>query len=442
MVGRPKKPKTKIFRTIEVQSDDGRIFELKNILVKCPVCHSYHIGGNGTQKRKKNRIEGFKCKNPSCPFLEYSTGSKQFTLYSSHLLNLVMEGYLKQIFAKLFKAQGKLSNIGLDYGVSPSLMTYLSQKLQKSLDQQQGLSNLVLDLQPDRAISMDETFLKINGKAFYIIMASGYTNHKILGIKVSKTRKLDDLRDVFDEAERNTANQIEIITADAWNGTQALAKYLDRPITIIIHKHKAPYEKIVIKRYNYSEDIRAITTIGLKSDFCKKRGTKKYFFLENTELRYPPPKKKRGRRKGTKNSQGTYKPYVKRNVKRGRRGLFTVFDRGKRGYAKVDPYRKRIRIGSTIPKSVAAALRDVVKLYAKNFIQNNLAEHKNSLISNYLILSGPKTALSIENRLRSFIICRNNPTLLHFVLFTHKFQQEFLKKQFNGNPVLNLMVCG
>jgi len=87
-----------------------------------------------------------------------------------------------------------------------------------------GLDSLVLMLQPDTAVAIDETFLKIEGTSIYIIIATGYTSHKTLGIKVSKSRSEDDIREVFDEVDGNTEHDIATITSDALNATQAMAK--------------------------------------------------------------------------------------------------------------------------------------------------------------------------------------------------------------------------
>jgi hypothetical protein len=435
MRGRKKKPRIPIYSDLIIQTTVDKPIRIKNIAIRCPICESNEIGTNGTQQRGDTRITGYKCHNPECPFRIESQGGKQFTLFSSMFLEFILKSYLDLIISKLFHSHGKLSDIARDYGISPSLMNYLYKKLQNNIDRVQGLQNLVDQAQKDYAIAIDETFLTINGKSFYIIMATGYTSHKILGLKVSKTRSMGDIRDVFLEADRNTLKPISIITADAWNGTRALARYLDRPITIVIHKHKKPYEKVVIIKYHYDSSTRFVTTIGLKSDFCKKRGSREYYYLESSEPRYPAPKKKRGRPKGAKGGQKKQKRKARKKLKRGRKGLFVVFDRGKRGYAKVDPHRITVRVGRDISKPVAAGIEDVVKLFPKSFIQNNLAEHKNSVLSNYLVLSGPKTAETVERRLRAFLICHNNPKLLEKLEIHHFFQKKFLVDQIRNSPL-------
>jgi transposase-like protein len=80
--------------------------------------------------------------------------------------------------------------------------------------------------QLDRAIAIDETFLNIEGKKVYIIIATGYTSRKVLGIKVSFSRKIHDMWEVFDEAECNTKYMIATVISDTWSSTISMVKNL------------------------------------------------------------------------------------------------------------------------------------------------------------------------------------------------------------------------
>ncbi|MCF2140462.1 MAG: hypothetical protein K9W44_10460 [Candidatus Lokiarchaeota archaeon] len=71
-----------------------------------------------------------------------------------------------------------------------------------------------------------------------------------------------------------------------------------------------------------------------------------------------PISKKRGKPKGVKNGQGKQRKNQKPKIKRGRKGLFTIFDRGKRKYAKIDPSRKTLRLAKDVLPTVAAAFRE------------------------------------------------------------------------------------
>ena len=92
----------------------------------------------------------------------------------------------------------------------------------------------------DMIASNKETFLKILGKSIYIIIAVGYSSRKVLGLRISNTRTAEDLMTVFREADQNTLESIRMISADAWGGKQAMVKQLNRPMTLVIHKHKKP----------------------------------------------------------------------------------------------------------------------------------------------------------------------------------------------------------
>ncbi|WP_457556885.1 hypothetical protein [Candidatus Harpocratesius sp.] len=440
MTTRLKMPVTKKYHDFVIESDNNEQIVLKSIQICCPICQSPLVGEDGTKKRGKSRVQSYQCRNPKCSFLNNAKQGKQFTVYSSLFIKSIVQMYLDEIMTKLFYSQGKLIDIAKDYSISSSLMTYLSKKFQNMLDKQHGLQNLVEKPQFEHAVSIDETFLKINGISFYIIMATGYATHKVLGLKVSKTRTWEDIRDVFLEADQNSQEPLKVITADAWGGTKSCAKNLKRPITLIMHRHKKPFEDIVVKHYDYEENKRKITTIGVKSDFVKKKATREYYYMESVEDLAVKMKKKRGRKKGTKNGQGKKKKKPKTKKKRGSKGYRTVFDKGKRGYAKIDPYRKTVRVGKNILPAVSAALEEVINLYPKRFIQNNLAEHKNSLISNFLVLSGPKTAETIERKIRAFIICRNNPLILFSLTFNHNFQSNFLNTMIRKSPILKLIV--
>lgn len=110
-----------------------------------------------------------------------------------------------------------------------------------------------------------------------------------------------------------------------------------------------------------------------------------------------------------KNGQG------KKNGKKkagGRRGLFAVFTRGKKGYVKVNPYRRTLKFGKTCPATVALGLHAAFSLYPGMYVQNNLAENVNSVLQSILRLRGPKTAGSVERRLRAVLVVRNDPGVL------------------------------
>jgi len=441
MTGRPKKEFQRIFRPIEVELD-GKTYQIKDRLtIQCPICGSGDVRENGTQVRKGYRIEGFKCANPVCTFINSHNQGKQFIISSSFAFKNAMGNLLGTIYRKLSTATCSHSEIARDFNISHSLISYMHKKMIQTYDRLHLLDTLVMKPQIDTAIAIDETFLKIQGKAHYIILAVGYSSRKVLAVRVSRTRKTQDIRAVFDEAEKNTTMPITVVTADAWNGTQAMVKELNRPITFVIHRHKTPYDKVVIWEIEYTSQERVVTKMGVKTDFFKRRGKREYFWRVEKEPRFFKRYSIRGRPKGVRNGQGKKPKFVRRNVQRGRKGLFTVFTKGKRGYAKIYPHWKRVKIGGKVPPAVAAAFGRTVELFSQKFVQNNLAENLNSVLSFHLNLSGPKTSESVEKRIRAFLLIYNHPELVQTVEIRHKFNQRILFRLLQSNPWIPV-VCG
>ncbi|MCF2140118.1 MAG: hypothetical protein K9W44_08700 [Candidatus Lokiarchaeota archaeon] len=438
MVGRPKKEYPPLFEPLYINIEDRREELLEIIPVLCPECRSAVVGPCGTHKRKGRRVQYYQCKNPACLFNKTHNTARQFALTTSGGVKEVLDCMLGKMTKEIMKGKISQSAIAEKYGVSDALICYLRSKIEKTISDLQGLKNLVVELTNDTAVAADETFIRINGVPFYIIMFTGYTTHKILGIKVSKTRNEKDIREVFEEANRNIKLPIKIVTADAWGATQTMSKNLMRNITLVIHKHKKPYDKAVIWHIDYEKKKRITTKIGVKTDFFKKWGKKEYFYLVNEDDLSVSISKKRGRPKGVKNGQGKQRKNPKPKMKRRRKGLFKVFDRGKRGYAKIDLFHKTLKLAKDVLPAVAAAIRETQDLFWHKSISNNLAENINSVIETRVHLTGPKTPEVLEQRLRAYIIYRNNPEILGITIVPHLFSPKILFNEWNNSGIKRL----
>ena len=92
---------------------------------------------------------------------------------------------LKALYEDLLKDGAKNKTIAKKYNVSPSEISILKTEVEMAIKKHRKRDALVDVPQPDRAIAIDETFLNIEGKKVYVIIATGYTSRKVLGIKVS-----------------------------------------------------------------------------------------------------------------------------------------------------------------------------------------------------------------------------------------------------------------
>lgn len=440
MAGRKKKNLVPIFRDLIIIMKSVVDLMLGQIQIKCPLCGSWKVAPNGTRPRNGRRVEAFICRNPKCKNGGYKT-PKQFILTTSYEFKELIFDKLKRLYEDLLIDGAKSKTIAKKYKVSPSQISKLRAVFVEAIDKLEGLDTLVKVPQSDRTICMDETFLKIENTPIYIIIATGYKTHKFLGLKVSKTRKEEDMREVFDEAEQNTKKPISNVISDGWGATQKMTKNLGRKITHVIHKHKKPYKKIVIRHYFYTKTHQITLEIGMKKDIFKKKSKRAFYYRISKTLLTPSPNKNRGRPKGSKNKPKNKKKATQPK-KRGRKGLFKVFSTGKRGYVKVDPYRITLKFSKTMDSKLITVLKELFELFVRKTIQNNVAEGSNSVLQSLLKLCGPKTELSVEKKIRGFAIIRNTPELLSNVKIERNIHKDFIINDLISPELAHLMNQG
>ena len=119
-----------------------------------------------------------------------------------------------------------------------------------------------------------------------------------------------------------------------------------------------------------------------------------------------------------------------------------MFFDGTRGYVKVDPYRTTLKFSKNIDPKIVATLTELFELFVQKTIQNNVGEGSNSVLQSLLKLCGPKTILSVENKIRGFIIIRNNPELLSKVQIDRNVRGNFITNEVVPPELAQLMSQG
>ncbi len=69
MAGRKRKPFKSLSSDLVIETEDKKKILLKNIQIRCPICHSAKIRSNGTQQRGKSRIQSYRCRNGNVSFV-------------------------------------------------------------------------------------------------------------------------------------------------------------------------------------------------------------------------------------------------------------------------------------------------------------------------------------------------------------------------------------
>ena len=215
--------------------------------------------------------------------------------------------------------------------------------------------------------------------------------------------------------------------------------------SLFIHNHKSPYDRAVILHFKYPSIERLITDIGVHVDVFKYRRTRKYYYLQKSELLQAPAPNARGRPKGRKSGHKKAKPKTKKQ--RERKGLDAVFSKGKQGIVKVDPYRNTLRFGKKRGNAVVDGFSQACSLFAGKTIQNNLSETTNSMFQSHVRLRGPKTIENAERNLRTKSIVRNTPNILDSIRVNHNLRLNFLFSNVNVDCISRMnekgwCICG
>ena len=300
MVGRKKIENEVLECEITFISRSGITYVLKKVRMTCPDCGSTEVRPFGTRKLKETRVIGLVCRNPDCP-REGKKTPRQFSPHTSGAIKVLVNGKIETMVREIYIGGSKAKSVASSYGVSETFVSFLRDEVDEAIEQGLIKDELVDKPTDDNAVSVDETFFEIGKKKIYAIIVRGYKSKKVLGIHVSMTRKDVDIRVAFDEAQRNTRNRINTITCDAWGATMKMAKVLRYPVTVIVHKHKKPYDKALVERYEYDGTNRNVTRIGIKTDVFTKRGKRKFHYETNVESTVAPASKPKGRPRGVKN---------------------------------------------------------------------------------------------------------------------------------------------
>ena len=151
-----------------------------------------------------------------------------------------------------------------------------------------------------KIVVMDETFLKIGGKTFYLVVAVTKEG-QLLSWSLTRTRTTDDVNSVFLRALIHYKFPGVIIT-DGLGSYRSMIALYPYSIIHIVHLHKRPYGRVnlycryILPKENRILELQVATTTRLFAESGQKTV---FVHVKDTEL--VRTKKKAGRPKGKKN---------------------------------------------------------------------------------------------------------------------------------------------
>ena len=405
---------------------------LSSLLICCPDCFSTGVVRNGSRPRENGPVAAFLCKNEACRIKRGKKTGRQFTVLTSGNIAKFVEREIDEMIDALYRRGAKAKTIAAQHGVSDAFVSLLRSAVDATIARGKRRDKLVSRETKDHAVSIDETFFKIDGETIYAIIVRGYNSSKVLGINVSSARAEADMRKAFDEAQANSSERIGVITTDAHEATRAMARHLGYPVTLIVHPHKRPYDKAIIERIEYEGDLQVHTMIGVSTDIFKKQKKRQYHYKQVTRPVNPPAPKPRGRPKGSKNKSKTCSKDKKKLKKRGRPSIFEVFKSGKKGYVKVRPGKRQLVFSGVPIPSVIKGMRDTFELFAGKHIQNNHSESTNNVLRTVVFLGGQRSVVRLDRRIRAVMRMRNDPGLKPHSKIKHRYRANLYLRRTAG----------
>jgi transposase-like protein len=381
----------------------------------CPNC------GVKRQKIKKN---GHDIKLEGKPQIFYcKTCSKSFFAHTSWIFKKFTNLIIEKVVNSLFIDNLDPKSISKIIGISSSTITkiryqcfdLLSKKVSIIRSEAQNVKKFEnLPLIRQSGIWWDETFFKINGSSYSLILIINALG-RVLGYKFSKTRNENDYLSILNPI-LDKLPELPIFICDGAPTYEGVVKSLKRRAYVIQHIHSHPWKNAKLRYFEPTENGSNCqqTTIILPYDsFLKEQdvimsATSKYIEIKEPELL----KNKRGRPKGKKDTKKRLKYGAVKNSKTKQalkqRGRKNLEDKGAKISFCPDPYKSgwNLKLTKNVSKRqnlinpdlniVSNILKVTFDIMDGGAIQSNFIESKNSAVKRILPKFGLKNVYQYD----------------------------------------------
>jgi hypothetical protein len=148
------------------------------------------------------------------------------------------------------------------------------------------------------AIYIDETFIKICRKTWYLIVFLSNKGN-VLAFELVKHRKKEKILELFKKAEQRLGKEVKLFATDDFSAYKGVANGLGRDIIHVRHIHKPPHGRIVVDVIEHRE--KEIVTHHYATAFDILVDTNTFIVQVSESVKKIHKKGKRGRPKGSKN---------------------------------------------------------------------------------------------------------------------------------------------
>lgn len=224
-----------------------------NFKILCPNCgpNNINIKKNGHDVKLKGRPQIYHCK--TCKIHFFAHTSWIFTEFTELIIEQIMEDLFVEGLAP--KAVSKKFNVSssLVSNVRYHCFNILKQKIELLRSEANFGKKLTdLPLLTQSGIWWDETFFKINGHTYFLILIIDALG-RVIAYKFSKSRTVNDyismLLPILDELP-----EIPVFICDGASNYEGVIKNLGKDCFLIQHIHSHPWKKAKLHRFIFEKN--------------------------------------------------------------------------------------------------------------------------------------------------------------------------------------------
>lgn len=394
--------------------------------IKCPKQRKHErrhvVVKNGHDTSVKGSPQQYHCNTCGANFYPHTSG------YFHDLFS-----QLKQLLKRAVKhGRLDLQQLAAEFELSPSAASRLLAALLRRVKDLDELKRYKELPRGGKVIFCDETFLKIQGEQWYIVVLRNEEG-KVLDAFLTRHRDVGTLLPHFRKAMARMKRGVEFLVTDDFTAYQALVLALKVGITHVRCVHKPPYKRVIIDVVAWEGNIAHYTTVATLSDVLVARN----LFLARVSKRtkkLKTPGSKRGRKKGSKNrpkeviaAEKAEKAKQKEQGpnKRGRKnwsreGEVHVFD--------YDPVAGKVCPLGGSDETVAALFTRLLAYFAGKCITTNTEEEFFSTFKRLVHFSGWRTPEHWQELADAYVVLRQEKNAATHLVELLEFRPHMLRK--------------
>jgi len=267
----------------------------------CPRCESDELICNGHDVNVQGNPQHLVCAKCGKRFYPH-------TSYHAKVFALALVAFLGQLLDK-----GRISPQRLKAAMkSPSsTASSVMARIIKGVNQSPSTKAFWTEPVEGLALFIDETFIKIRNKTWYLIVILNEEG-RVLHYDVVSNRTADVILEMLSKVSLRLVKPFTHMITDGYTAYMKVAKMIGRDIVHVQCIHKPPYKRVIINQITHEADRIIIKTLATTDDILKN--TNAFTAQESIKIERKT-KGKRGRPKGVKNGQGKkhVQPRTKKN---------------------------------------------------------------------------------------------------------------------------------